>query len=62
MVIRIAYGHTVHSDDDWLLELTKRGKDVLNGLPAGETLIDYIPFGKLPICLKICDVLTDRND
>ncbi len=60
VIIKIAYGHDIVSDDDYFLRLTGDiGYVMHNSGPAGNTPIDWVPLRKL-LFLASC-VLTETN-
>ena len=47
IIMRIAYGHRVVSDDDEFIRLTnERGYAMSNSGPPGSTPVDFFPFCK----------------
>ena len=63
VIIKIAYGHDIVSDDDYFLRLTGDiGYILHNSGPAGNTPIDWVPSRKLlPPEVASCYVLTETN-
>jgi hypothetical protein len=47
VVVKIAYGHDVNSDDDLYLKVAQRANYALNNAgPIGSTPIDFFPWRK----------------